>query len=65
MQAEPIEFIVDTTCGRHFCWSASNYDSLIISLKDRGYTPTFIMPREEYEARERAIEKERELKHPA
>jgi hypothetical protein len=58
------EFIVDTTCGRHFCWSAHDYESLILSLTHRGYTPTFIMPLVEYEALEQP-QKERELKPTA
>ncbi|AHV96118.1 hypothetical protein [Paenibacillus sabinae] len=61
----PVDYIVDTTCGRHFCWSATSYENLILSIQDRGYMPTFIMPLSEYEARERAIEKERELKESA
>ncbi|NJJ38580.1 hypothetical protein [Paenibacillus apii] len=60
----PVEYIVDTTCGRHFCWSATNYSNLLLSLQDNGYTPTFIMPKEEYDALEQAKE-ERELKESA
>lgn len=55
------EFIVDTTCGRHFCWSAADYDSLLRSLTYRDYKATFIMPKEEYDA----LQRERELNQPA
>lgn len=58
------EFIVDTTCGRHFCWSDTDYDSLLRSLTYRGYQATFIMPKAEYDALHQP-EKERELKPTA
>lgn len=49
MQADTnIEFIVDTECGRHFCWSAPDYEGLVNALHYRGYKPTFIMPYEEF-----------------
>ncbi|MNC28360.1 hypothetical protein D3C75_765620 [compost metagenome] len=58
------EYIVDTTSGRRFCWSATSYDNLMISLHDAGHTATFVMPKDEYDALEQAKE-EIELKHPA
>jgi hypothetical protein len=66
MQAE-IEFIVDTECGRHFCWSAPDYEGLINSLHYRGYKPTFIMPYEEYllQMEDAKLHIERELKESA
>lgn len=48
MPAEQIEFIVDTKCGRHFQWSATDYESLLRDLHFRDYTPTFVMPYEEF-----------------
>jgi hypothetical protein len=66
MQAET-EFIVDTECGRHFCWSAPDYEYLVRKIHDRGYRATFIMPYEEY-LQQMEIAKlhiERELKESA
>ncbi|KWX71578.1 hypothetical protein AMQ84_27000 [Paenibacillus riograndensis] len=68
---QPIEYYVVTTCCRNFVWSALDYDSLLLSLHFRGYTPTFIMPYEEYLAEMELAdeylkrEEERELKEPA
>ncbi|WP_178381957.1 hypothetical protein [Paenibacillus sp. P32E] len=51
MQAET-QWIVDTTCGRHFQWSAPDYDFLLRDLQFRGYKATFIMPKDEYDKKE-------------
>ncbi|OKP81600.1 hypothetical protein A3842_10995 [Paenibacillus sp. P3E] len=60
------EFIVDTTCGRHFQWSAPDYESLLQSLLFRGYKAKFIMPLAEYnELTAFREEVERELKESA
>jgi poly-beta-hydroxyalkanoate depolymerase len=70
MQADT-EFIVDTECGRHFCWSAPDYEYLVRKIHDRGYKATFIKPYEEYLAEMELAaefmkrEEERELKESA
>jgi hypothetical protein len=62
MQAET-EFIVDTECGRHFCWSAPDYEFLVRRIHERGYKATFIMPLTEYEAEILAKESQEDLMH--
>lgn len=64
---QPIEFIVDTECGRHFCISAVDYDSLIRSLHRDMYKPTFIMPYDEFleQMENGRVYLERELKETA
>lgn len=46
--AKVIEFRVITKCKRNFVWAATDYDDLLRQLIEKGYTPTFIMPNEEY-----------------
>lgn len=58
-----VEYIVDTKCGRHFSWSAVDYDSLLRDLHYRGYTPTFIKPLTEYESEILAKEAQEDLMH--
>jgi hypothetical protein len=60
------QYIVDTECGRHFQWSAPDYDFLLRDLQFRGYTAKFIMPLTEYnELTAFREEAERELKESA
>jgi len=60
------QWIVDTTCGRHFQWSAPDYDYLVRKIHDRGYKAKFIMPLAEYnELTAFREEIERELKESA
>jgi len=60
------QWIVDTTCGRHFQWSAPDYESLLQSLHFGGYKAKFIMPLTEYnELTAFRTELERELKESA
>lgn len=64
---KPVEFIVDTECGRHFCWSALDYESLLLDVHYWGYKPTFIMPYEEFlqQMEDAKMHIERELKESA
>ena len=48
--AKLTEYRVITKCKRNFVWAASDYDILLRKLFEKGYTPTFIMPNEEYVA---------------
>lgn len=46
----PIEWHVETECGRNFIWSAVDLESLITQMTlDRGYRLTFVMELSEYE----------------
>lgn len=62
MQADD-QWIVDTTCGRHFQWSAPDYEYLVRKIHDRGFQAKFIMPLTEYEAEILAKEAQEDLMH--
>lgn len=55
----PVEYMVITECGRRFGWSAPDMDWLFRDMQERSYKVKFVMPMEEYEAREA------EMKHTA
>jgi hypothetical protein len=59
------EYRVQTECGRHFCWSAHDFDDLFRRLTERGYRAAKVELMSEYEAEcERQYEQarlEREL----
>lgn len=57
------QWIVDTTCGRHFQWSAPDYDYLLRELQFNGYKAKFIMPLTEYEAEILAKKAQEDLMH--
>ncbi len=49
---ELVEYKVITECGRNFAWSAPGLDSLFRDMQERDYKVKFVMPMEEYKARE-------------
>lgn len=68
--APSIEWYVETTCGRMFCWSAVDMDSLFLALHDRNLKASTVMTWAEHEELQAEIEMskaylERELKEPA
>lgn len=68
--APSIEFYVITTCGRIFCWSAVDYESLILRLHEKGFRAKEIRTMAEQEELEASVAMgkayiERELKESA
>lgn len=45
----PIEWRVETECGRIFNWSAVDLENLILRMTEKGYRLTFVMELSEYE----------------
>lgn len=50
--APTIDFMVDTKCGRHFRWSATDMHSLFRELQEKGYVAEKVLTMEEYKAEE-------------
>lgn len=68
--APSIEWYVETTCGRLFCWSAVDMESLFLALHDRNLKARTVMTWAEHEELQAEIEMsksylEREMKEPA
>lgn len=69
---ELVEYLVITKCGRRFCWSATDLNSLFRDMHERNYTVSFVMEYHLFKQLESNPNKEiimrayeRELKHTA
>jgi hypothetical protein len=56
-----VEYLVLTECGRRFCWSAIDEESLRRDLEYRHYKPTFVQLYSEYEAEMHRKEEQEKL----
>ena len=50
--APTIEYLVDTTCGRHMAWAATDMNDLFRQLQERGYVATRVQTMDEHDVEE-------------